>query len=283
VLGEGCVNWRRTVSLGLLSEHDRIHRANYGACLAARRRDLLAIGGADEHLDYLGYICGPYDLTFRLVNHHGRPERWLRDEYLYHVWHPNTSGINSEYHGPHDGMMMSLLALDARASFRVRPVKPGPLLQPQWQRARPSVEQLLELLREKPEPTWQVSTPSRSSVNPVYWVERNRLGFNIFCHECEWFALPFAEGRYDPVKAGRGEYRLLLQGGTQTDVLRQIVDAVLEREAFRGGLLGGMMRRLRSEPLSRLPYRIWRKARRAVSRLWPQQPPWESTHSDVGR
>jgi hypothetical protein len=145
------------------------------------------------------------------------------------------------------------------------------------------VKQLLDLFRERPEPFWQAGSPVSDALGPVYWVERDRLGFNVFCHECEWFALPCAEGRYDPVKAWRGEYRLLLQGGSQNDVLRQIADAALEREALRGGLLGGMMRRLRSEPLSRLPYRIWRKARRAVSSLWPQQPPWESTRSSVSR
>jgi hypothetical protein len=40
--------------------------------MAARRRGLLAIGGADEHIDYLGYMCGPYELTFRLMNYQAR-------------------------------------------------------------------------------------------------------------------------------------------------------------------------------------------------------------------
>jgi hypothetical protein len=88
VLGEGCINWNGTASRGLDNSQDMLHDANYGACMAAARDDLIAIGGADEHLDYLGYYCGPYDMTFRLVND-GLGERWLRDEYLYHVWHPN--------------------------------------------------------------------------------------------------------------------------------------------------------------------------------------------------
>ena len=69
VLGTGCTNWHGTVTRGLDNSQDMIHEANYGACMAAPRDDLVAIGGADEHLDYLGYICGPYDMTFRLVNH----------------------------------------------------------------------------------------------------------------------------------------------------------------------------------------------------------------------
>src|SRR5579859_5048744 len=57
ILGPGIVNWNGTTTNSLVS-HDVIHGANYGACMAARRSDLLAVGGADEHLDYLGYICG---------------------------------------------------------------------------------------------------------------------------------------------------------------------------------------------------------------------------------
>ena len=38
---------------------DRLHRANYGASMSARREDLIAIGGADEHVDFLGHVCGP--------------------------------------------------------------------------------------------------------------------------------------------------------------------------------------------------------------------------------
>src|SRR5207248_1492620 len=72
ICGPGCINWNGTTTTGVVDTVDRAHRANYGACLAARRRDMLAIGGADEHLDYLGYVCGPYDMTFRLVNYHGR-------------------------------------------------------------------------------------------------------------------------------------------------------------------------------------------------------------------
>src|SRR5207248_9744049 len=97
----------------------------YGACLAARRADLLSIGGADEHPDYLGYVCGPYELTFRLLNR-GRRERRLATEYLYHTWHPGQNMFNAEPHGPHDGRFLSPRALHARSTGRVRPFLPNP-------------------------------------------------------------------------------------------------------------------------------------------------------------
>ena len=88
LLAGTCINWRGGVTSGLLGgDVDVIHDRNYGACFCALKEDLLAVGGADEHIDYLGHICGPYDMTFRLVNS-GRREIWLTDEYLYHTWHP---------------------------------------------------------------------------------------------------------------------------------------------------------------------------------------------------
>ena len=89
-----CINWHNGMTSGLIDDVDIIHSRNYGACFCAPKEDLIAIGGADEHIDYLGHICGPYDLTFRLVNY-GRREIWLKDEFLYHTWHPGTGGQNN--------------------------------------------------------------------------------------------------------------------------------------------------------------------------------------------
>jgi hypothetical protein len=120
VLGEGCVNNRGGKTAGVLDTEDPVHRRNYGACMCARRADLVAIGGADEHIDYLGHICGPYDMTFRLVNR-GYREVWHGSEFTYHTWHPGQAGEDN-YQGPHDGRQLSTTSLEALASGRVEPL-----------------------------------------------------------------------------------------------------------------------------------------------------------------
>ena len=94
--------------------------------MAALREDLIGIGGADEHVDYLGHICGPYDMTFRLVNF-GKRELWSPEEFLYHVWHPGQAG-DKNYLGPHDGKHMSTTALEARATGRIFPLVENPAI-----------------------------------------------------------------------------------------------------------------------------------------------------------
>lgn len=119
VTGEGCINFVDGKTAGVVDDTDPIHARNYGACMCARRRDLINIGGADEHIDYLGHICGPYDMTFRLINF-GRREVWLDNEFTYHTWHPGQAG-DQNYLGPHDGRHLSTLALEALSTGRVMP------------------------------------------------------------------------------------------------------------------------------------------------------------------
>ena len=120
VLGSGCINNVGGITKGMLDSEDAIHTRNYGACMCARREDLIAIGGADEHIHYLGHICGPYDMTFRLINM-GRREIWHPLEFMYHTWHPGQAGAGN-YLGPHDGRHMSTTGLEVLANRRVQPL-----------------------------------------------------------------------------------------------------------------------------------------------------------------
>lgn len=126
ILREGCINWKDGKTTGVLDREDPLHTRNYGACMCALRDDIIAIGGADEHIDYLGHVCGPYELTFRLVNY-GKRDIWHEEEYLYHVWHPGTDG-RGNYMGPHDGRNMSSTALEAIESGRVEPLEENPAI-----------------------------------------------------------------------------------------------------------------------------------------------------------
>lgn len=121
VTGRGCINNVGGKTRGVVDDKDPIHNRNYGACMCARRDDLIAIGGADEHIDYLGHICGPYDMTFRLVNL-GHREIWHQTEFMYHTWHPGQAGEDN-YLGPHDGRHVSTTALDALISGRTMPLE----------------------------------------------------------------------------------------------------------------------------------------------------------------
>ena len=127
VTGFGCINWVNGTTAGLLDKADPLHSRNYGACMAALHRDLIEIGGADMHIDYLGHICGPYEMTFRLANA-GRREVWHDSEWLYHVWHPGQAGTDN-YCGPDDGMQMSARALACRHSGSVMPSVENPAVQ----------------------------------------------------------------------------------------------------------------------------------------------------------
>ena len=120
VLGDGSINNVNGKTKGILDAIDPMHSRNYGACMCARRQDLIAIGGADEDLTYLGHICGPYDMTFRLMNFERRL-CWETEEYLYHTWHPGSDGIDN-YLGPHDGRNMSTTAFQALCSGRIPPL-----------------------------------------------------------------------------------------------------------------------------------------------------------------
>ncbi len=127
IIGQGCVNAVNGIPKGfdtakrsLKEDWNLWHVYNYGACLCARREDLIRIGGADEHADYLGHVCGPYEMTARLINA-GVRDALHSTHYLYHVWHPNQGGDNN-FCGPNNGKGMSLTAMELPKTGRVLPL-----------------------------------------------------------------------------------------------------------------------------------------------------------------
>ena len=118
-------NWRGGTTHGMIEPYDTLHTRNYGSCMCALKEDILKIGGADEHVDYLGYICGPHDMGFRLVNS-GCREVWHPSEFTYHTWHPNQGGSNN-HEGPHDGKKMSTRTMALLENKRVEPWVKNPV------------------------------------------------------------------------------------------------------------------------------------------------------------
>jgi predicted O-methyltransferase YrrM len=220
IIGKGCVNWAGHTTTGLNNSPDILHEANYGACMCALRRDLIKIGGADEHTDYLGHICGPYEMTFRLVNH-GKHEKWLSHEWLYHVWHPGESGDNN-YGGPHDGRGLSLRALEARETGRILPVVENPALKKLRTGAQKNREELISILENHNRENWKISIAALNSVHPPKLIEENYSGFNIICYKGAYYGLSQREGAFDPIKVASGEYQKCYSGKSKEEVKEKI-------------------------------------------------------------
>jgi hypothetical protein len=216
VLADGCVNWTGRTTTGLDNNPDMLHSANYGACMAAWRHDLIEIGGADEHIDYLGYICGPYEMTFRLTNL-GREERWLRNEYLFHLWHPNTSGCNVEHKGPDDGRGMSRTAIALRQNGRVAPWKENLAIRYLRQHPAEPVASLLSMLVQEDDATWDAAL-AFDDVEPELDQEGYR-GYNIIWYRGTWYGLRQDAGPFDPAKVRSQQYSDYFSAATRSELL----------------------------------------------------------------
>jgi hypothetical protein len=220
VEGEGAINFENGTTLGLLDRKDPLHTRNYGACLCARREDLIAIGGSDEHLDYLGHVCGPYELTFRLKNL-GRREIWHPSELLYHTWHPGQAG-DGNYVGPHDGMHMSTTALETVKSGRIKPLLENNAIRALREDPSLNPKTLIpQLIDPNCFERWTYEAMSESS--SFYVWENTKIiealfHFNIVRHMGRFYGLPQALGAIDLNKMEERDHPEILTGSSSEEI-----------------------------------------------------------------
>lgn len=193
VMGYGCINNIDGKTYGLVDVYDPLHTRNYGACMCARRNDLVMIGGADEHIDYLGHICGPYDMTFRLVNA-GHREVWAEDVFTYHTWHPGQAGEDN-FLGPHDGRHVSTTALQSLVCGRVLPLVENPAIrQLRIQKSEKHDELLALLIRPESEQLWRKDNLANADavIQPTEQLSciKPYRGMGVYQNGSRFFVLP---------------------------------------------------------------------------------------------
>ncbi|MDR4498220.1 MAG: glycosyltransferase [Candidatus Scalindua sp.] len=222
IKGDGCINFKNGKTTGLLDKKDIIHTRNYGSCMCALREDLIHIGGADEHIDYLGHVCGPYEMTYRLVNA-GKKEIWHQEEFLYHVWHPGTDG-DDNYIGPHDGFNMSTTALEVRQNGRVFPLVENEVIRLMRSNQCDTFD-LCQTINPAYIEQWTHETMDKSSkFKKLYHYEfvGSYMRYNILKGHKLFYAIPQVLGNWDLTNQEQRNHPLILSAETLHDLEKRV-------------------------------------------------------------
>jgi hypothetical protein len=221
---EKTINWCGDVTQGLNDSLDMLHEANYGACMAAKKEHLLEICGADEHMDYLGSICGPYELTFRLINW-GCEEIWLRDLFLIQTWHPSED-INANFVGPEDGRGISSRALEAKLSGRTHPCTVNSVIKAINTSKKNYAHQLLiDAFNLISINNWSKNLKQISKPSVPALIDENIKGNNIIHFNEYYYAFPQSEGAFLLESAASGKYEHLMRN-KDLELLRKDISTI---------------------------------------------------------
>ncbi len=222
ITGNGCINYKDGKTTGLLDTKDIIHTRNYGSCMCALREDLINIGGADEHIDYLGHVCGPYEMTYRLANA-GKKEVWHQEEFLYHVWHPGTDG-DDNYIGPHDGFNMSTTALEVRRNFRMLPLVENEVIR-SMRANQDDTYELDKTIDPSYFHDWTHEVMDKSSkFKKLYHFELtgSYKSYNLLDGHKLFYAVPQSLGAMDLTDEKQRNYPMILSAETQEELRKKV-------------------------------------------------------------
>lgn len=226
VLGPGAINWHDGKTTGLWDTADPLHTRNYGACFCAKRSELIGVGGADEHVGFVGHVCGPYDMTFRLVNN-GCREIWHETEYIYHTWHPGQAG-DQNLLGPHDGRHVSTIALNAAKEGRVTPLKENfAIAALRDGRAPATATDLVELAIDPTYTKLLVEEQLEQTAMFARWRHLEMIAslkehrYNVIRLEDRYYAVPWDLGELDAGKVAVICTRPDVFSGTTADAVRE--------------------------------------------------------------
>lgn len=238
VLGAGAINWKNGKTTGLLDTVDPLHTRNYGACFCAKRDELITIGGADEHIGFVGHVCGPYDMTFRLVNN-GCREIWHDTEFIYHVWHPGQAG-DKNLVGPHDGQHISTIALDAAKEGRIMPLKENAAIAALRKDMAPSaVADLIDLAVDASYTEVLVEEHLEQSPTFNRWRQLEFIAsldehrYNIIRLDDRYYGVPWNLGELNADKIPTISDRPDVFSGATADAVRERVVMVLDESGDR--------------------------------------------------
>ena len=93
----------------LLKDREWKKWENNAACVSCLRRDAIGFGGMEEHDITSGYVNGPNDLVWRLINS-GVPHMWEPDVVLWHFHHDGSGDLSGalKREGDHEGLQTHL-------------------------------------------------------------------------------------------------------------------------------------------------------------------------------
>lgn len=190
------------------------------ACICARREDLIAVGGADEHADYFGRISGSYEIGFRLVNY-GLTETWAQSAFPRRAKRPAAKETPA-CAGPDARHGTASAASAARIAGRVTPAVENAAIREERENGRSaSATALIDNARYAAAQAAPAQAPLPPPA-PAAGPQRVRaLGASdILLYENTYYGVPHSFGPWDPTNEAHRNHPQVVRADQVEDVER---------------------------------------------------------------